>query len=135
MKAVIKSIVLALVSCLLSAQLLAQLNSEAIYQKAINSVFTIKTDKSQGTGFMFREWLVTNFHVIEGATVAVAIPSGNSNVQYDIAEGEREHELRDQRLDHVRRRGSHLGIPFHKQHQERCGDGAHDLGDPVRHDV
>jgi hypothetical protein len=65
----------------------AQLSDEAIYQKVLGSVFTIKTDKSQGSGFIFRDGmtLVTNYHVISGAKTAVAIPSDNKNVSYEIA--------------------------------------------------
>jgi S1-C subfamily serine protease len=43
-----------------------------IIEEAVKSVVTIKTDVSQGTGFIISEegYILTNYHVIEGATKA-----------------------------------------------------------------
>ncbi len=65
----------------------AQLSGEDVYQKVLGSVFTIKTNKGQGSGFVFRDGMtvVTNYHVISGATQAIAVPADNKNVSYEIA--------------------------------------------------
>tara|TARA_Y100000034_G_C6902645_1_gene417855 strand:+ start:2298 stop:3095 length:798 start_codon:yes stop_codon:yes gene_type:complete len=48
-----------------------------IIEDAVQAVVSIKTDKAQGTGFIITDdgYLVTNYHVIEGARYAEAITS------------------------------------------------------------
>jgi len=52
-----------------------------IIEGAIKSVVTIRTDRSQGTGFIISEdgYIVTNYHVMEGANAATVISSDNEN--------------------------------------------------------
>ncbi len=76
------------VGYLMGVPAVAQMSDEAVYQKALNATFTIKTNRgSIGSAFVFQNgtMLVTNYHVIAGATSAVAIPGNNSQVEYVIA--------------------------------------------------
>ena len=52
-----------------------------IIEDAIKSVVTIRTDISQGTGFIISEegYVVTNYHVVKDAQVATIIDSDNEN--------------------------------------------------------
>lgn len=54
----------------------------SIIDQAVKSVVTIKTDIAQGTGFILTNdgYVVTNYHVVEGATAATIITyDGNNN--------------------------------------------------------
>ncbi|MEK6829191.1 MAG: trypsin-like peptidase domain-containing protein [Nanoarchaeota archaeon] len=54
-----------------------------IIEDAVQSVVTIKTDIAQGTGFIISTdgYIVTNYHVVEGAKAAVVITSDGENHQ------------------------------------------------------
>lgn len=66
--------------------------AQTVYQNTVSSVFTIVTkdgsgeEMGLGSGFIYGKgnWLVTNYHVIKGATSAIAIPA-NNQVEYPIA--------------------------------------------------
>ena len=52
-----------------------------IIEDAIKAVVTIRTDISQGTGFIISKdgYIVTNYHVMENANAAIIISSDNKN--------------------------------------------------------
>ncbi|GIU68359.1 MAG: hypothetical protein KatS3mg001_209 [Candidatus Pacearchaeota archaeon] len=57
-----------------------------IIEKAIDSVVTIRTDVSQGTGFIIHEdgYLITNAHVLYGARYAEAITSNQKKLKLNL---------------------------------------------------
>jgi hypothetical protein len=75
-KNILASALLSIVTC---AVALAQ-DATAVYNKVIGSTVTIMTDKAQGSGFVFFEnnLVVTNWHVLAGATKAEVIPNGST---------------------------------------------------------
>lgn len=52
-----------------------------VIDQSVPSVVTIKTDIAQGTGFIIdsQGYIVTNYHVVEGAQAAIVITSDNSD--------------------------------------------------------
>jgi serine protease Do len=57
-----------------------------IIEKAVTGVVTIRTDLSQGTGFIIENsgYIVTNYHVVENAQAATIITSDNQNHEVSI---------------------------------------------------
>jgi hypothetical protein len=80
----IKQIVL-LYICISSTGVICAQNATNIYKKAVNSTVTIATDNGQiGSGFFVKDNIIaTNYHVIEGATIAYCYLN-NYTVRYEI---------------------------------------------------
>ena len=57
-----------------------------IIEQVIPGVVTIRTDVSQGTGFIIdsRGYIVTNYHVVENARAALVITSDNENNEVSL---------------------------------------------------
>ncbi len=57
-----------------------------IIEQAVKGVVTIRTDVSQGTGFIITDdgYLVTNYHVIQGAKAAVIITSNSEDHEVSL---------------------------------------------------
>ena len=57
-----------------------------IIEQVVPGVVTIKTDVSQGTGFLINNegYIVTNYHVVDGANAATVITSDNQNHEVGI---------------------------------------------------
>ena len=57
-----------------------------IIEQVIPGVVTIRTDVSQGTGFIIdsRGYIVTNYHVVENARAALVITSNNENNEVSL---------------------------------------------------
>lgn len=67
----------------IKTDVLAQ-NANLIYSKTVNSTVTIETDIGLGSGFFVTKNIIaTNFHVIEGATIAYCY-TNNSSTKYKI---------------------------------------------------
>ena len=59
-------------------------DAKLIYKNAVNSTVTIETDKGMGSGFFVgKNIIATNYHVIEGATIAYCF-TNNSDTKYNI---------------------------------------------------
>lgn len=58
----------------------------AVIETAVTGVVTIRTDISQGTGFLISSngYVVTNYHVVENAKAATIITSDNQNHKVSI---------------------------------------------------
>ena len=62
-----------------------------VIERAVPAVVTIRTNVAQGTGFIIddRGYIVTNAHVLSGATSVNAITFDKKNIQTELAESPR----------------------------------------------
>ena len=78
-----KRIIIILIIAFLTRTILAQ-DATVVYRNSVNSTVTIETDIGLGSGFFVGEnVIVTNFHVIEGASEAHCF-TNNSSTKYKI---------------------------------------------------
>jgi uncharacterized protein (TIGR02145 family) len=77
-----KAIIILIITCLIRISM-AQ-DATVIYKNSVSSTVTIETDIGLGSGFFIRDnVIVTNFHVIEGASEAYCY-TNNSSTKYKI---------------------------------------------------
>jgi hypothetical protein len=83
MKDTMKNLIILICIICLSRILYAQ-DATAIYNKTVNSTVTIETDLGLGSGFFVgKNMIVTNYHVIEGASIAYCYLN-NSTLKFKI---------------------------------------------------
>ena len=83
-KKTMKQYILSLIGIIFCGQLIAQVDATVIYNNTVNSTVTVETDIGLGSGFFIdKNIIVTNYHVIEGATIAYCY-TNNDATKYEI---------------------------------------------------
>ena len=79
-----KRLAILLIFCFACTFIQAQVDATVIYNNTVNSTVTIETDIGLGSGFFIdKNIIVTNYHVIEGATTAYCY-ANNDTAKYKI---------------------------------------------------
>lgn len=99
-----------------------------IIEDAVKAVVTIRTDKSQGTGFIITNdgYLVTNYHVIDGARSAEAITSSQISKQLTLIGYTREMDVALLKID-----GSYDPLEFGDSDNVKIGSKVIAIGNPL----
>jgi len=99
-----------------------------IIENAVKGVVTIKTNKAQGTGFIITDdgYLVTNAHVMEGATNAGAITSDQEMKTLTIIGYNTEMDIALLKIS-----GSYDSLKFDNSDDVRIGEKVIAIGNPL----
>ena len=99
-----------------------------IIEDAVQAVVTIRTDVSQGTGFIITDdgYLVTNYHVIDGARYADALTSDSNSKQLTLIGYNPEMDVALLKIP-----GSYNSIEFDDSDNVKIGEKVIAIGNPL----
>jgi serine protease Do len=99
-----------------------------IIEDAVKAVVTIRTNKAQGTGFIITNdgYLVTNYHVIEGATNADALTSDHDSKQLSLIGSNPSMDISLLKIS-----GSYDALEFDDSNDVRIGEKVIAIGNPL----
>src|SRR3989344_1389132 len=99
-----------------------------IIENAVKGVVSIKTDKAQGTGFIITDdgYLITNAHVMEGATNAGAITSDQDTKTLTMIGYNTETDIALLKIS-----GSYDSLKFDNSNDVRIGEKVIAIGNPL----
>ncbi len=99
-----------------------------IIENSVKSVVTIKTDVAQGTGFIITDdgYLVTNAHVLQGATTAEALTSNQEVKNLKLIGYNHTMDLALLKLD-----GTYNSIKFGDSNNAKVGEKVIAIGNPL----
>lgn len=99
-----------------------------IIDTAVLSVVTIRTDVSQGTGFIIQKdgYMVTNYHVIQNAQAATAITSDNNNHAVSLVGYDSGMDIALLKID-----GTYDALKFGNSDKVQVGEKVIAIGNPL----
>ena len=99
-----------------------------IIEDAVKAVVTLRTDKAQGTGFIITNdgYIVTNYHVIEGARYADAITSDQNSRQLTLIGYNSQMDIALLKIE-----GSYNHIEFDDSDDVKIGEKVIAIGNPL----